>query len=177
MDECDVVNPFSCMSVPTMQFHDNSLHVIATEPLSNFDIDKTTVNLTLVRTGDQSYTTSVMYKVCEQNDSLATLSEGEVVFYRNEKEKQIEIVLRANHERNEEPTLKVELFESQVLGDVNVPVKIGISYHAEIEIQNTEYVGPFFPDVPIVANEGEAEQDTNTLYYDHPLLCITVSLK
>lgn len=161
-----------------MQFHGESSHVVAMEPLSNFDIDKTKVNLTLVRTGDQSYATSVMYKVREC-DSQATLTEGEVVFYRNEIEKQIEIELRANHERNEEPHLKVQLFNSRVLGDVNVPVKIGTHNHTvEIEIQNTEYVGPFFPDIPIVANEGgamTAERDTNTLYYDHPLLCIIVS--
>lgn len=160
-----------------MQFH-GSLKVVAKEPLSNFDIDKTKVNLTLVRTGDQTYTTSVMYKVSEC-DSPATLTEGEVVFYRNEIEKQIEIELRANHERNEEPHLKVQLFNSRVLGDVNVPVKIAPHSHTvNIEIQNTEYVGPFFPDMPIVANEGEVmtvERDTNTLYYDHPLLCITVS--
>ena len=161
-----------------MQFHDDSSHVIAVEPLSNFDIDKTKVNLTLVRTGDQSYATSVMYKVHEC-DSRTTLTEGEVVFHRNEIEKQIEIELRANHERNEELPLKVQLFNSRVLGDVDVPVKIRTRYDTvDIEIQNTEYVGPFFPDMPIVANEGEgmtAERDTNTLYYDHPLLCITVS--
>ena len=162
-----------------MQFHDDSESIVKLEPLSNFDIDKTTVTMTLVRTGDLSYTTSVMYEVREQ-DSQATISEGVVVFNRNETQKEIEIVLRANHGRDEEPSLIVQLFNGRLLGDATVPVRVGTHYRAEIVIINREYGGPFFPDLPIVENVGEAMiagGESHTLYYDQPLLCITVSPK
>ena len=152
------------------------------EPLSNFDIDKTVVPLTLIRTGDLSYSTSVRYQTsrCNPLSPPDPDSSHEVVFQPEEIDKQIEIELTADHHSNSDMTLIIRLCHSRVLGADNVPVRIGPFNQAVIDVTNRPYSGPYFPQLPVVVSEGETVtvglgDIGRTLYYDQPLLCITVS--
>ena len=145
------------------------------EPLSNFNIDETVVTLPLSRHGDLSYTTSIKYEI--HGDPSQSLSVTEVVFNPGETEKEIAITLKADHQSNDNLSLIVTLFDGRVSDSVGVPVNIG-SNPAVIVVQNRVYRGPFFPNLPTITNEGEITSvlgDTQTLYYDLPLVCITVS--
>ena len=152
----------------------------ATEPLSNFDIDRTVTTLTLVRHGDLSYTTAVRYVVDGDPASFQSPSDPsqEVVFHPQESTKELEIVLRANYEKNTVPheSLIIRLVEGWVrlLGNISVPARLGVFNETVITIYNRDYSGPFFPDLPVVANVGDSLVHT-PLFYDLPLHCITVS--
>ena len=159
-----------------MGFQNNSY--AATEPLSNFDIDKTVISLTLTRTGDLSYTTAIRYVITRDPASFQVPSNQEVVFHPQESSKELQLVLRANHEENEMPI--VELVEGRMLDNASVPVRIGQNNRIQINISNQDYRGPIFPDLPVVANDRDSISgidtgDVRMLYYDLPLHCITVS--
>lgn len=162
-------------SVPTTEFQPNTYYE-PTEPLSNFDIDRTVTTLTLIRRGDLSYTTTVRYVIEGDPASFQLPSDPsqEVVFHRWESSKELQIVLKANYEKNEVDVLVVRLVETQMLDNVSVPVRIGQLNRIVITIQNRDYRGPFFPDLPVVANDGDSIMHTS-LFYDLPLHCITVS--
>lgn len=150
----------------------------ATEPLSNFDIDRTVTTLTLMRHGNLSYTTAVRYVIEGDPASFQSPSDPsqEVVFHPQESTKELEIVLRANYEKNTvaHDSLIIRLVEGWVLGNVSVPVRLGEYSTTVITIDNRDYSGPFFPDLPVVANVGDSLMHTS-LFYDLPLHCITVS--
>ena len=159
-----------------MEFHDP--YTEALEPLSNFDIDKITVTLTLVRSGDLSYSTAVMYGISSYPPSQMFSSVNrEAVFSPNEDRTNITIDLRANYESNDNQQITVTLIHGseRVLDAQNVPARIGDAAVAVIVITNRAYQGPFFPGLPTLENE-EEPRDSQVLYYDQPLLCVTVSL-
>ena len=162
-------------TVPTTEFQPNIYD--ATEPLSNFNIDRTVTTLTLIRQGDLSYATAVRYVIKGDPASFQSPSDPsqEVVFHPLESSKELQIVLQANHEKNEPfDVLFVKLVESRVLDNVSVPVRVGQSNQSVITIHNRDYRGPFFPDLPVVANDGNSIV-LMSLFYDLPLHCITVS--
>ncbi len=150
---------------------------IVPEPLSNFDIDRTVVTLMLVRHGNLSYTTAVRYVIVGDPASFKSPSgpSQEVVFHPKESSKKLQIVLQANYERNDiGETVNISLAEGWAVGNISVPVRIGQLKSASISIHNRGYRGPFFPDLPVVANVGDSLMHTS-LFYDLPLHCITVS--
>lgn len=167
------------LAVPTMQFRDR--HTEAVEPLSNFDIDRTVVTLTLVRSGDLSYATSVMYGISTYS-STQTFSDvnREVVFSHNEVQTNITIDLKANYDSDDDQQVTVSLIHGseRVLDTDNVPAKIGENATTVIVIINNRGSrGPFFPSLPSLENEGAVDiRGAQARYYDQPLLCITVSL-
>ena len=162
-----------------MQFRDR--HTEAVEPLSNFDIDRTVVTLTLVRSGDLSYATSVMYGISTYS-STQTFSDvnREVVFSHNEVQTNIIIDLKANYDSDDDQQVTVSLIHGseRVLDTDNVPAKIGENATTVIVIINNRGSrGPFFPSLPSLENEGAVDiRGAQARYYDQPLLCITVSL-
>lgn len=154
----------------------------AIEPLSNFDIDKMVTTLILLRHGDLSYTTAVRYVIMENLVPLQPPSDSlqEVVFHPQESVKELELVLRANHERIANDILFVDLVEARMLDNVSVPVRVGQPNRSVITVYNQNYQGPFFPNLPVVANDRDSISGidigvTRMLYYDLPLHCITVS--
>ena len=165
--------------VPTVEFQETSYD--ATEPLSNFDIDRIVATLNLTRKGDLSYTTAVRYEIMADRASFQPPRDPgqEVVFHPQETVKEIKIELRANHQSDENENVYVNLVEGRVLDNVSVPAAVGQLKLSVIRVRNQEYRGPFFPDLPAVANNGEpiSAIAVGKLYYDLPLLCITVSLK
>ena len=152
----------------------------ATEPLSNFDIDRTVTTLTLVRRGDLSYTTVVRYVIYGDPASFQSPSDPlqEIVFHPHESTKELEIVLQANYDKNtvSHESLIIQLVEGWVrwLGNISVPARLGVFNQTVITIIHRDYSGPFFPDLPMVANVGDSLVHT-PLFYDLPLHCITVS--
>jgi hypothetical protein len=149
----------------------------ATEPLSNFDIDRTVVTLTLIRHGNLSYTTAVRYVIVGDPASFKSPSDSsqEVVFHPKESLKELQIVIQANYERNDiDERVNVTLAEGWAVGNISVPVRIGRLKNTSISIHNRGYRGPFFPDLPLVANVGDSLMHAS-LFYDLPLHCITVS--
>lgn len=158
--------------VPTMEFQDTLYY--GTEPLSNFDIDRTVTTLTLTRHGDLSYTTAVRYVIRNGSASVQppTDPSQEVVFHSQETSKELQIVLRANPEKSE--VVFIDLVEGRMVDNVSVPVRVGSPNRSAITIHNHDYRGPFFPDLPVVANDGDSVIHTS-LFYDLPLHCITVS--
>lgn len=133
--------------------------------------------MTLTRQGDLDYTTAVRYVIQGDPASFQSPSDPsqEVVFHRGESSKELHIVLQANHEKNEEvDALIVKLVESRMLDNVSVPVRVGQLNRTVITIHNHDYRGPFFPDLPVVVNQGNPIVFTS-LFYDLPLHCITVS--
>lgn len=161
-------------AVPTIEFRNAAYE--ATEPLSNFDIDTTIVTLTLDRHGDLSYTTAVRYTIEGESASFQSPRDPsqEVVFHRQESSKELQIVLRANHDEDRD-RLTVKLVEGRVLdNNASVPVRIGQLEKALIFIEDGDYDGPIFPDLPVVANDGDLIMH-ESLFYDLPLHCITVS--
>ena len=158
------------------------LNIQEREPLSNFTIDKTVVPLNLYRTGDLSYTTSVRYQMsrCNPSSPVDEAASYEVVFQREETDKKIEIELTANHRSNSDDSLIIRLCHSRVLDADHVPVRIGSFNQTVIDVTNRPYSGPYFPDLPVVVSEGATVtvglgDIGRTLYYDQPLLCVTVS--
>lgn len=139
------------------------------------------MTLTLFRTGDLSYATAVTYNIYDnQAVQLDRADDREVVFFHGETEKEIVIVLSANYESNMQQAVIVTLSSSRMLDADNVPVRIGLPNLFTIDVTNREYEGPYFPNLPVVANEGEtvtSEMEPEGLYYDQPILCITVSVK
>lgn len=110
--------------------------------------------------------------ILEEGSALANSdyvnSTGEVIFQRGETSHQISIQLRANNMNQDNTSFLVKLIANPA-----DDVRIGSNGSVTVEVKSSKERGPFFPDTPVISN---FYQGQGSLYYNLPLICITVSL-
>lgn len=138
------------------------------------------LTLEVVRTGDVSRVSSASYTTVEDQlaksgcDYVAT--SGVIVFNEGDTRAEIVVTVLANHERKEDAMFTVQL--SLPTMPTYDPTIIGTNSTTTVVIRNLQPLGVYFPALPQLDNVGEDGMRANTaaLYYDLPLVCITVRI-
>lgn len=136
------------------------------------------VNLTLVRTGDHSIPSKVMYTTVDGSARAGQdyiYTHGVVVFDRGQEIAKLVVPILANHRVTMDTNFTVQL--SQPPESTDDPTNIGTNSTVTVVIDNRELLGVYFPALPRLCNvdEGRVTCTPGALYFDLPLLCITVS--
>lgn len=164
-------------SVPQVQFQHFTYYI--KEPLSNNPIDYTEVTLTLQRGGSTSLNSSISYYTVDGTAEANvdyTHQEGEVYFLEDVTENYISIQIHANHRYHSNSWFYIQLY---IEDDNDLDIRLGSKNKTKVIIQNTLLNGVYFPAEPQIQSFIEDSNllvaVNNTLYYDQPLICVTVS--
>lgn len=157
-------------------------YVHVQEPLLSNSLDQTSVTLTLLRTGDRSNSSSIEYftvngSAIAGRDYVSADGGGVIVFGRGQATVDIDIHILANHQLSKDTHFIVQL-SLLLSGATNDPTIIGTNSTVTVVIENRELLGVYFPALPWLCNVEEGGVTTCTpgaLYFDLPLLCVTVS--
>lgn len=150
------------------------------EPLSNSSLDMSIVTLTVVRTGDLSVSSRVWYTAVDGSARAGqdyALTHGVIVFERGQAIAELAVPILANHLVTMDTNFTIQL--SLLSESTNDPTSIGTNSTVTVVIDNRELLGVYFPSLPQLCNVEEGGRVTCTpgvLYFDLPLLCITVSI-
>lgn len=173
-----------------VQFASSRYHVA--EPLSNSVLDRSTLTLDLVRSGDTSLPSTVTYAAVNESAKAGEdfdLAPGIITFSEDQKTAELVIVILANHKRRYNTSFSVEL--SSVTSDpatmtsdpttmTSDPTTIGTNSSVTVLIQDVGLSGPYFPALPRLCNMAEGGGveacEPQPLYFDLPITCITVSV-
>ena len=147
--------------------------------MSDNPIDYTEVMLTLQRRGSTTLNSSISYYTVDGTAEANvdyTHQEGQVYFPEDDTEKYINIQIHANHRYHSNSWFYVQLY---IEDDDNLAVRLGPKNKTKIIIQNTLLNGVYFPAEPqiqsFIEDSNLVAAVNNTLYYDQPLICVTVS--
>lgn len=169
---------FSALSIePKVSFVSTTYTV--QEPLSNFEIDRRCVVLTIRRSGDTSVTSTVAYTTL--GDSAVPSVHyvpvnGTIQFEPGEETRNITVPVLASDDSNS-INFTVRL-KATPPGSTHRPAAIGKRNEANVDIINTPVVGVLFPDLPTVVSllpDGTFATG-DSLYYNAPIVCIDVSI-
>ena len=144
------------------------------EPLSNSSLDKSVLPVTLIRSRDVSFPSTVTLSALDRT----ARNEGDFVFHTTHvhfpagsTSVSLTIPILANHLRQTHST-----FTLQLLGDASDPSINGHNDSIEVVIMNRELKGPFFPGLPQLDNLVDGIRSySGGRYHDLALICITVS--
>ena len=166
-----------CVVAPMVQFTSSCRHV--SEPLSNSVLDRSTLTLHLVRSGDISLPSNVTYAAIDESAKAGEdfdLTSGMITFTQGQNTSELVIVILANHKRRYNTSFAVEL--SSMTSDLTTT--IGTNNSVAVLIEDVGVSGPYFPVLPQLCNVAEGGGveacAPQQLYFDLPLTCITVSV-
>ncbi len=166
-----------CCVAPVVQFSSPAYNHVR-EPLSNSSLDLSTLTLALSRVGDASLPSLVAYATRDESAIAGrdyAPSSGSVVFETGQVLAELVFRILANPDLQDDSSFTVHL--SQVSPHTN----IGANSTVIVAIANRDLLGPYFPALPQLCSVEEEEGggvrtcSPEALYFDLPLLCITVS--
>ena len=157
-------------------------YVHVQEPVFNNTLDWTSITLTLLRTGDLSNSSSVEYTTVDGSaragrDYVSAHGGGVVTFGRGQNSTELDIHILANHQLDVDTTFSVQL-SLPLSSSTNDPTIIGGKSNVTVVIDNRELLGVYFPALPRLCNvieDGGLICTPGAMYFDLPLLCVTVS--
>ena len=181
MTTCITILFIPYMPVPTVTFTQSQYYV--EEPLSNFPVDKKCVMLTLSRSGDSEKQVSVVLSTRpgtahEGVDYTALNTVLQIPAGVNRVN--TTVLVLANHNSQQDSTFTAFLSVNATIG---TEVRLGRRRKARITIRQTVLKGVYFPALPLVGSQQYPSSGGTTsnltfgvlLFYDNPLLCVTVS--
>lgn len=168
---------------PTVQFPSpGTRHQL--EPLSDASLDSSQLTLTLLRTGDLSLRSRVWYGTVDGSAMAGrdySPVSGVITFAEGQGNAELAIPILANHELSEDTNFTVQLaLPGPAEDSVHDPTSIGTNHTVTVVIENRELLGSYFPALPRLCSVEEVGGvrtcAMEVLYFDLPLMCITVSV-
>lgn len=141
------------------------------------------LRLQVMRTGDTNYVSTVRFATVDGSAvggmDYQPVNES-LVFQKEQTTAEIEIPILANPQRNSDSFFTVQLSLSISVPNTSDPTSnptvLGPVSSVTVVIQDLDLKGPYFPALPVVTNTvGGVLLNSSELYYDLPLVCITVS--
>ena len=159
----------------------SSINYTVQEPLSNFDVDRRCVILTLLRGGDLSLSVTISYMTIEDSARPGehyVPVEGTIRFEPNEHAHNLTVPILSSEDSSDvsfRVTLQTNETARPTNGDRPLP-RVAEPSEARVVVVNTPLTGVLFPDVPRVVSllpNGSYATDT-PLYYNAPIICVDV---
>ena len=156
----------------------SSANYTVQEPLSNFEVDRRCVSLTLLRSGDLAHSFTISYTTvagsARPGEHYVPVN-GTIQFDPDEDMHTLSVPILAN-EDSSEVSFRVRLLTDVVVEPTDSLPRAAEPSEASVVIMNTPITGVLFPDEPIVvsllANGSYATGPS--LLYNAPVVCVDV---
>lgn len=167
---------FLTCTVPVVQFSVAELETL--EPLSNTALDSSPLQLEVVREGDSSRVSNISYHTADLSAQSGQDYEhvtGVLEFESGSTRKEVNVSILPNPQQTLNTTFEVRL-SLPANHSSSDPTTLGDNSVITVTIRNLPYEGVYFPALPQVDNmeDGRRAGHAAGVYYDMPLMCITV---